>query len=189
MRATTATDLPEDHWTTINETLVHDGRVKIVDHEVALPDGTRTRYEVDASVSFAVAVLLVLPGDEIVLTRQYRYPIDQWILDLPAGGGNAGEDPRDAAIRECEEETGLVPIRIEPLHTFFPNPGRSSWPVHLFIGFGAEPGSPDLSDPSEQVRVVRMPVADLDERIRAGEIVDPTLLIARLMAGARGYLP
>lgn len=179
----------EPGWLTTGERVVYQGRMTVVERDVELPDGSRTRFEVDTSAPFAVAVLIVLPGDEIVLTRQYRYPIDQWIYDLPAGGGNLGESPIDAAIRECEEETGLVAGSIEPLLTFSPNPGRSSWLVHLFIATAVDEGTADLSDPAEQVRVVRMPLVELDALIRAGGIVDPTLLIARTMATARGHLP
>lgn len=137
---------------------------------------------------FAVAALLVVDGD-VLLSRQYRYPIDRWIFDLPAGGADAGEHPAEAARREVEEELGLVPTDLRPLHTFFSNPGLSTWPVHLFFGTVVEPGTPATDDAAEQVRLVRMPLAELDARIADGDIVDPSLLVARTMAAARGWLP
>jgi 8-oxo-dGTP pyrophosphatase MutT (NUDIX family) len=178
----------EPSWSTLGRTVLHDGRMTLVDHAVQLPDGTETRYEVDESVPFAVATL-VIDGDDLLLARQYRYPIDRWIFDLPGGAGEGGETPEDAARRELEEELGIVARDLRPLHTFFMNPGRSSWPVHVFVcSPGTTPGVPFRADLSEQVHLVRMPVAELDARIGRGEVVDPTLIVARAIAAAHGML-
>ncbi|MBF4618613.1 NUDIX hydrolase [Clavibacter sp. VKM Ac-2873] len=180
---------PELDWTTTGRTDVHRGRVVLVDHEVRLPDGSATRYEVDESVPFAVATL-VIDGDHVLLTRQFRYPLGRWILDLPGGAGDAREQPVESARRELEEELGLVASEIRPLRTYAVNPGRASWLVHVFAcTTPTTPGTADRSDPSEQVRLVRMPVAELDALIAAGGIVDPTLLIARAAAAEQGLLP
>ena len=178
----------EPHWQTLSEGTVYSGRMTIVQREALLPGGERISFEVDASIPFAVAILVLTSNGEVYLSRQYRYPIDRWIYDLPGGAGNADETPMEAAARECEEETGLVPLDLTPLHTFWLNPGRSSWPVHIFACTATTPGTVDRSDPSEQITAVRMPVRELDDLIATGEIVDPTLLVARLMAGVRGLL-
>ncbi|WP_350353281.1 NUDIX domain-containing protein [Microbacterium sp. A8/3-1] len=95
-----------------------------------------------------------------------------------------------AARRELEEELGVVPEDLRHLHTFFLNPGRASWPTHLFISTGAlNPGIADTSDPTEQVQLARMPLANLDDLIRRGDIVDPPLIVARAIAAATGDLP
>lgn len=177
----------ETSWTTTGEEIVLDGRVRMAARDVLLPDGSRIRYVLNLG-TFAVASLLVVDG-EVLLARQYRYPIDQWIHDLPGGGGNEGEEPVAAAAREVEEELGLVPTDLRPLHTFFANPGLSTWPVHLFFGTRVRPGTPHTADATEQVRLARMPLAELDARIAQGGIVDPSLLIARTMAGLKGFLP
>lgn len=179
----------ETRWTTVGRKIVHQGRVKLVDHEILLPDGSRSQFEVDESVPFSVATL-VIDGCDALLSRQYRYPLDCWIYDLPGGGGHPDEEPISAARRELEEELGLVPDDLRHLHTFFMNPGRASWPTHLFITPGGlRPGHADTSDPAEQVKLARMPLADLDELIRRGRIVDPPLMVARAIAAATGELP
>lgn len=175
-------------WSTLARSPVHSGRMRVVRHEVVLPSGARDSFEVDESVPFAVAVL-VLDGDELLLAEQYRYPIDRWILDLPGGAGEVGETPEEAARRECEEELGFVPEGLIPLHAFFPNPGRAAWPVHLFLARGTSPGVAAGGDEAEQVRLVSLRVEELDGRIADGVIVDPSLLIARAMAGLLGHLP
>ncbi|WP_324014157.1 NUDIX hydrolase [Microbacterium sp. JZ37] len=179
----------EAHWETTGRTEVYAGRVRLVDHAVVLPDGTRTHYEVDESIPFAVATLVVDDGD-VILTRQYRYPLDRWIHDLPGGAGAATESPSAAARRELEEELGLTPHTLKPLHTFAVNPGRSAWSVHLFFCEAwTSVGPADASDPSEEVRLVRMALHELDAAIASGEIVDPSLIVARACAAASGLLP
>lgn len=179
----------EPHWQQRDSKVLYSGRVKLVEHDVALPDGSLNRYEVDESVPFAVATLVV-DGTQVILARQYRYPIDRWVYDLPGGAGDADETPEDAARRELEEELGLVATTLRPLATFFTNPGRTSWPVHLFICHDATPsGTKDTSDPSEQVNQARMTFSELDAAIASSEIVDPALIIARATGAARGLLP
>ncbi|WP_043675887.1 NUDIX hydrolase [Clavibacter michiganensis] len=180
---------PEHLWTTSGTRDLHRGRVVLVEHDVLLPDGTASRYEVDESVPFAVATL-VIDGDAVILSRQYRHPLGRWILDLPGGAGDAAEEPADAARRELEEELGLVAPELRHLRTYAVNPGRASWSVHVFACTSpTTAGTADRSDPSEQVRLVRMPVAELDALIAAGGVEDPTLLIARAVAAEQGLLP
>lgn len=122
------------------------------------------------------------------MEQEYRYPINQWIYDLPGGAGSVDEEPEQAARRELEEELGLVAEDLQPLHTFYVNPGRSAWPVHLFLCTSTSQGHAQVDDPAEQVNLVSMPLPQLDALISAKEIVDPSLLIARTMAAVTGRL-
>ncbi|WP_285724481.1 NUDIX hydrolase [Psychromicrobium xiongbiense] len=180
--------LMEKKWLSTSKRTSYRGRMLVTEHAVVLPDGSTAAYEVDESIPFAAATL-VYDGQQVLLTRQYRYPIDRWIFDLPGGAGDAGEEPAAAARRELEEELGLVAHNLQLLHTFYVNPGRVAWPVHVFGCTTTSQGTASLDDPAEQVRLVRMPLRHLDELIVAGDIVDPTLLIARTMAAAKGLLP
>ena len=179
----------EEGWETTGRAEVYAGRVRLVEHTVILGDGTRSCYEVDESIPFAVATL-VIDSEHVILTRQYRYPLDRWIYDLPGGAGGENETPEEAARRELEEEIGLIPNALIPLHTFFVNPGRAAWPVHLFLcDAGTAAGTVDASDPAEQVQHARIKLDELDAAIASGEIVDPSLIVARACAAARGLLP
>ena len=69
-------------------------------------------------------VLIPIPAPgSVILIRQYRYTIDRWIWEFPAGSRNPHEDPDQAAARECEEEIGLVPGRLTRLRSYYPTPG------------------------------------------------------------------
>lgn len=184
-----AYDDSERRWTTLARSMSYSGRVTLSTHRVRIDDASEISYEVDESFPYAVATL-VIDDDAVLLARQYRYPINRWIFDLPGGAGTVDEVPRDAAQRELEEELGLVANELRLLHTFYVNPGRAAWPVHVFVcTAGTSQGSIDTSDPAEQVTLVRMTIAELDARVASGEIVDPTLIIARAAAAAQGVLP
>lgn len=184
-----ASDVVEAKWRRQSTRILHAGRVVLTEHTVELPTGEETTFEVDESIPYAVAVLICPEPGSVILTRQYRYAIDAWIFDLPGGAGNNDEDPLDAARRECREETSLIPDQLVHLHTIHPNPGRSAWPLHLYFATATTRGTADTSDPSEQVATVTTSLEDLDRRIRAGDIIDPALLTARLFAGLHHLLP
>ena len=73
---------------------------------------------------------------EVVLVRQYRHAIGRWAWELPAGSLKHGEDPEKAAIRECHEEIGLIPARMERLGAFFPTPGYCDEEMNFYRATG-----------------------------------------------------
>ena len=115
--------MEERSATAIDSRTVHEGRVfTIVSDRVRLPNGTETTLDV---VRHRPSVILVpMPDPEhVVLVRQYRYCIDRWIWELPAGTLEPHEDLETAARRECREETGRDPGRIERVGACYPTPG------------------------------------------------------------------
>lgn len=115
--------MKESPGATLDSRTVHAGRVfTIVSDRVRLPNGRETTLEVVRHQPSVI--LLPMPDpDHVVLVRQYRYAIGQWIWELPAGTLEPGEDMETAARRECEEEVGLSPKRIEHAGAFYPTPG------------------------------------------------------------------
>lgn len=176
-----------DHWLRLSSEIVYAGRVKIARHQVQLPNGDRSDYEVDESLPFAVAVL-VLAGERAILAHQYRYPLDRWILDLPGGAGELGESPEAAARRELLEELGIEVGELVFLQKFYPNPGRSSWPVFLFLGAVRSQQDSPSSDPWEEVGAKSVAFSELSQLICRGEVWDPSLLIAWQSANLKGLI-
>jgi ADP-ribose pyrophosphatase len=122
-------------------------------------------------------VLLPMRDDrQIVLIRQYRYALDRWIWELPAGSLDPGEDPVAAAARECEEEIGLVPGRVEFAGAWYPTPGFCTEVMHYYrLGELRErgPGGPPAhKDEDEDIRVHVFPVDEARAMVRRGDIVD-----------------
>src|SRR4030095_1030143 len=101
-------------------TTVHKGRILQLEIDVVkLPTGHTVDMEIVRHPGSVVLLPIPEPG-KIILILQYRYTIDRWIWELPAGSLKPHEDPDTAAARECEEEIGLVPHRIQGPRGFFP---------------------------------------------------------------------
>jgi ADP-ribose pyrophosphatase len=182
------TNDPYPKWKRFGQKTAYKGRAHIIVYDAELPNGQRTTYEVEHGDGKAVAVLIKTADNKIVLTHQFRFPLDRWIYDLPGGGSPASEDLEEAAIRECREEVGIRPKKLIKLATFYPNPGRIDWTANLFFCDEFEESELKIDDPSETVEKVLMPVEELDKLIRNQEIVDPSLLIAWHTARNMGYI-
>ena len=109
--------------TTLSTERVFDGKVFEIDRDrVQMPNGREVT--VDIVRHNRSVVLLPMPDPKhIVLVRQYRYAVNRWLWELPAGSVDAGEEPEAAAKRECHEEIGQVPDTIVRLGAFLPTPG------------------------------------------------------------------
>lgn len=175
-------------WKRLDKKSVYKGRVHILEYDVELPDGSLSKYEVDHSAVQAVAVLVVTQKRELVLSYQYRFPLDQWIYDLPGGAAAPGETLEDAAIRECREEVGILPSRLHKLMTFYPNPGRSDWSTNIYFCDTYTESEAIRDDPSEMIDRVIMPITDFKTLVAEAKIIDPGLLIAWYTAQSQGYI-
>ena len=101
--------------------------------EVEYPSGNRAIREVAEHPGGAVVVPL-LQGRKVILVRQFRYPIQKFIYELPAGKLDPKEDPQACAARELEEETGYVAGRLEKLTAIYTSPGFCTEQLHIFLG-------------------------------------------------------
>jgi ADP-ribose pyrophosphatase len=123
-----------------------------------------------------VVVIPITGNGEIVLVRQYRPAIGQWAWELPAGSLKPGEDVEKAAIRECHEEIGLIPSRLERLGAFFPTPGYCDERMNVYRADGLREANPDDEaahpDEDEDIEAQAFSRAELERMIAAGEIVD-----------------
>ncbi len=121
-------------------------------------------------------VLLPLPAPgQIILIRQYRYTIDRDIWELPAGTLKPGEEPIEAAARECEEEIGLVPDRVTRLGGFYPTPGFCDEEMVYFRCEDLRPpavDSPVRKDEDEEIEPRTFTVHEAHALVSRGEIVD-----------------
>ncbi|MBP2625583.1 MAG: hydrolase [Firmicutes bacterium] len=100
--------------------------------KVELPNGKEAGREFIRHPG-AVAVVPITQEGNIVLVRQYRYPVGKAILEVPAGKLDKGEHPEDCARRELEEETGYVAHTIKRLSSIYTTPGFTDEVIHLYI--------------------------------------------------------
>jgi ADP-ribose pyrophosphatase len=126
----------------------------------------------------------VTPASEMLFVRQFRAPVGQLLLEVPAGTldlhDGVTEEPQLAAERELEEETGLRATTWRHLRSFFTAPGFTSERMELYLALGLSAAGPGTRTPDEDeaIEAVRLTIAEAAEAVRRGAIVDAKSLIA-----------
>ena len=128
---------------------------------------------------------------KLLLVRQYRHPIGRTVWELPAGTLNPAEEIEHAAIRECHEETGLIPGRVQALGSFYPTPGFCDEVMHFFkVTELRTPGPGDdeaHQDEDEDIEARPFGRAQIDAMMASGEIVDMKTLAGLALLEMRGH--
>ena len=161
----------------IGSDLIHDGKiVHLYVDTLQLPNGNTTRRE---TVRHSGAVAIVpLDGDgSVVLVRQYRHAAGRALLEIPAGTLNQGEDPDQCAIRELQEETGYKPGKLQKIGGIFVAPGYSTEFIHLYLATDLTVSRLAM-DVDEFIEVQHVPLPDVLNRIRSGDIPDAKTICA-----------
>lgn len=150
--------------------------------KLRLPDGAvKDPYYVIERPDAAIVFPLTAAGD-VVLVRQYRPPIKEIELGLPAGLVEEGEEPEKAARRELSEETGYTGGEWELLGRIASSPSlKDNW-AHLYLARGVERSLSQQPDEHERVEIVLVPVEKLLPKVLAGEIVSSSGVVAILLA-------
>ena len=155
--------------------VIYEGRVfKLEIDRVQLPTGHTVNMEIVRHPGSVVMLPMPAP-DRIILVRQYRYTIDRWIWELPAGSLKPGENPALAAARECEEEIGLVPQSVRRMRSFYPTPGFCDEEMIFFRCTDLQPPGPDSTakrDEDEELEPKGFTVEEARRLVAEGEIVD-----------------
>ena len=154
---------------------IYEGRIFTLQVEtIQLPKGGTLRAEIVRHHG-SVVIVPVADDGRIVLVRQYRHAIGVQVWEIPAGSLKPGEDIEAAAIRECHEETGLVPRRLERLGAFFPTPGYCDEEMHFFRASGLrEPAAHERAeqDEDEDIEARAYSIGELRAMIASGDIID-----------------
>ncbi|MGE5362204.1 MAG: NUDIX hydrolase [Bacteroidales bacterium] len=157
--------------------------------KVKLPHGATARMEVVRHPGSCVIVAMP-DAEHVILVRQYRYAVGQFLWELPAGSLKPGEDARKGAIRECEEEIRLIPTTVESMGKFFPSPGYLDEYMELFKMTGLEeprPGDPVAAqDEDEHIEVRTVSIREGLEMVKSGEITDLKTAYALAVIAASG---
>ncbi|NJC65145.1 NUDIX hydrolase [Planosporangium flavigriseum] len=177
-------------WTIHGERVVDDTRRAVLSvADVELPDGVRFEQYV-LRVPAAAMVVVLDDADRVLMMWRHRFIIDRWVWELPGGYLDPDEEPAACAAREVEEETGWRPRTMEPLLEFQPMVGTIDQRNVVYLSRGADHtgAAPDVN---EAERLGWIPLAEVEQRIKAGEIVGSgsvTGLLAVLLARATGRI-
>ncbi len=124
----------------------------------------------------SAVIVPVFDDGTAALVRQYRHAAGKYLLELAAGTLEDGEDPETGAIRELEEEIGVVAGKIEKLTEFYVSPGFLSEMMHVFLASELTPTGQNLEE-DEILTIERHSFADLLYMIESGEIRDAKTII------------
>ena len=144
-------------------------------------DGRETSYSY-LGAPRAVFVAAVTDTDEMLFVRQYRHPVRDWTLEVPAGSLADGESSLEAARRELREEVGGETAEWQHLSTFFSSSAHLSLRSDAWLATGVSVGEPD-PDEEERVTLVRVPLGEAVEQARRGGFAEGQTALTILLAG------
>lgn len=144
--------------------------------------GNKGRREVAVHPGGAVVVALT-DENKIVMVKQFRYPHQEWVLELPAGKLDDNEDPKICATRELTEETGYTAMQIHKLGKIYTTPGFCNEVLHIYLAENLTAGKHNREEGEEGMEIFEFTIDEINEKIRSGEIVD-----AKTISGIYMYL-
>jgi len=128
------------------------------------------------------AVVAVKDDGKIILVKQFRHPIQQSILELPAGKLDKGEDPLVCATRELGEETGYKAGKFEKLGVISTSPGFCTEILHLYLAEGLIAGDHHREEGEYGMQVLEFTMDEIERMIENGDIIDAKTICGIYMA-------
>jgi ADP-ribose pyrophosphatase len=169
----------------ISSKSIFSGKILGLYHDmVRLPNGRMASRE-KITHPGAVAIVPVTFDNNILLVKQYRYPVSDITIEIPAGKLAPGENPQECAERELEEEIGAVGGKLKLLSSFYSTPGYCDEVLHLFIATDFQRSGNNL-DEDEFLEIVEVKMGESILWIKEGKIKDCKTISGILMA--RDYL-
>jgi ADP-ribose diphosphatase len=151
--------------------------------EVEIRPGKTVRLDIIQHAN-AVTILPLDADDNVWFVRQYRHPAREYLLELPAGTLEPGEDPLPAANRELQEEIGMRAASLAEIASFYLAPGYSTELMHVYLATGLSPSALE-QDEDEIITVEKIPASQAAALARQGELRDSKSLVAVLLAAHR----
>ena len=132
----------------------------------------------------SAVIVPVFDDNTVALVRQYRHPAGKYLLEIPAGSLNEGEDPMQGAARELEEEIGVTAAKIEKLTEFYVSPGFLTEKMHVFLATSLTETA-QMLESDEILTLHRYTFDQLSTMIQTGEIEDAKTIIGIMMASTK----
>jgi len=164
-----------------NSTTLHRGRVfSLLRENITLENGVTV--DLDIIRHPGASAMVPVSGDgNVLMLRQYRHALGDFIWEIPAGTMDPGEAPLECAKRELEEETGFSAKTWKKIGEITPVPGYSDERIHVFVAADLRPAHQDL-DRDEVLSLHEMPFQGALDMIFKGELQDGKTICALLMA-------
>lgn len=161
----------------ISGEVLYDGKVVRLERDRVLCPNGKEAYREVVRHNGGAAILCLTEKNEVLLIKQFRYPYEEILYEIPAGKLEQGENPYDAAIRELEEETGNRADRLEFLGKIYPTCGYSSEVIYLYLAKDCT-HTKTAFDEDEVIEDTPIPLCRVKEMILSGEIKDAKTICA-----------
>ena len=160
---------------------VYEGIIVNVRRDIAeLQNCSRVQREVIEHPG-GVGIVPVTKDNKVLMVRQFRYPMEEEILEIPAGKLDPGETPLGCAIRELSEETGCTAGRYVYLGASYPSPGFCTEIIHIYLALDLRSGEMH-PDENELLSVEPVAIDELIGKIMANELPDSKSIIGIMKA-------
>jgi len=170
-----------DPESTIESKDIYQGRIiKLRVDTVQLPSGRTTTREI-VEHEDAVCVVPIDENNNVLMVRQYRKAAQLNLLEVPAGGVEAGETPDETVLRELQEEVSVTSGSLRRLSGFWVSPGWATEFMHAYLATDLTPASLPADD-DEYISVERVPLDSIPGLIESGEIQDSKSIASLLLA-------
>ncbi len=161
-----------------SQEICHGRAVNLRVDQVEKPSGKRTTREI-VEHSDCVAVVAIDDQDNVLLVRQFRHAVGKFLLEIPAGSVESGEEPIDCVRRELQEEIGYLPQKIDELGGFYAIPGYGTEYLHCYLASNLVL-SRLVAEDTDDIELVRVPRGQIPQLIASGEICDAKSIAALL---------
>jgi len=170
-----------DSEPTIESKDIYQGRIiKLRVDTVQLPSGRTTTREI-VEHEDAVCVVPIDENNNVLMVRQYRKAAQLNLLEVPAGGVEAGETPDETVLRELQEEVSVTSGSLRRLSGFWVSPGWATEFMHAYLAMDLTPATLPADD-DEYISVERVPLDSIPGLIESGEIQDSKSIASLLLA-------
>jgi len=163
---------------TLDSRIIYEGKIiKVRVDRVLLPNNREATREVVEHPG-AVSVIPIKDGN-VIFVKQFRKPVEEELLEIPAGKLEKGEDINECVKRELQEETGYIAENIRYITSFYTSPGFSNEIMHLFVAENLKKTVAN-TDEDEFIEIEEIPIGSISDIIKMGKIKDSKTLIGLL---------
>lgn len=165
--------------TKIDGEVLYDGKILRLERDKVVLENDNIAYREVVRHNGGACIVPVTKDNEILFVKQYRYPFNKVVMELPAGKLEINERPEVCAKRELREETGAIGD-VEYLTEIYPTPGYSSEIIYIYASYNVEIGSLSL-DEDEFIDVVKVDIISALNMIKSGEIKDAKSIVGIML--------
>lgn len=160
-----------------------DRRFQVRQYELSVPRREETITFTHVERAPGILIVPVTANGDIILIRQYRFPVDAWLWEIPAGStSDTGDTPLEEVIaKELREEIGAVAERLERIGEFFPSPAYSTEKCAVYIAWETRFEGEAEPEPTEYIELAPTPASEALRMAEAGEITNGACALALLL--------